>query len=74
MPVIKKAHHSQLWLTPPVRTRSETRFGVSVENVVATIEVPRSHQGSCRPDRKYSTRPFPARRAKMSPTTTTMVA
>ncbi len=64
MPVIRKAHHSQFWLTPPVRTRSVTRFGVSVEKVVATIEVPRSHQGIDRPPRKNSPVSRPARRAK----------
>ena len=41
-----KAHHSQLLLTPPLRTRSVTRLGVSVENVVATIDVPSSHHGN----------------------------
>jgi len=33
---------------------SVTRFGVSVENVVATIENPRSHHGILRFDKKYS--------------------
>src|SRR2546422_7160554 len=46
-----KAHQTQFWLTPPVRTRSVTRFGVSVENVVATSDTPRSHHDSRR-DRK----------------------
>ncbi len=64
MPVITKAHQSQFWLTPPVRTMSVTRFGVSVEKVVATMEVPSSHQGSFRPARKYSSVPCPALRAK----------
>jgi hypothetical protein len=27
---------------------------VSAENVVATIEMPKSHQGNWRPDKKYS--------------------
>src|SRR5690606_7444059 len=69
MPVSRNAHHSQFMLTPPVRTRSVTRFGVSVENVVATIDVPSSHHGSVRPDRKYCSRLRPARRVKYSPTT-----
>ena len=45
-----------------------TRFGVSVEKVVATIDVPSSHQGSFRPARKNSFVPEPARRANQSPT------
>ena len=60
MPVMRKAHHNQFMLTPPFRTRSVTRFGVSVEKVVATIEVPSSHQGRLRPERKYCSR-FAAR-------------
>ena len=39
---------------PPSRTRLVTRFGVSVLNVVATIETPISHQGAARPDAKNS--------------------
>src|SRR3972149_3356448 len=68
MPVTANAHHTQFWLTPPVRTRSVTRFGVSVENVVATSETPNSHQDSLRPERKNSWRPAPARRATRRPT------
>jgi hypothetical protein len=67
MPVIRNAHHSQFVLTPPVRTRSVTRFGVSAEKVVATIEVPSSHHGAVRPERKYCSRLRPARRAKRRP-------
>ena len=33
---------------------SVTRLGVSVENVVATIETPNNHQGILLPDKKYS--------------------
>ena len=33
---------------------SVTRFGVSLLNVVATIESPASHQGTARPDAKNS--------------------
>jgi hypothetical protein len=33
---------------------SVTKFGVSVENVVATMEIPSSHQGIFLPERKYS--------------------
>jgi hypothetical protein len=60
MPVKRKAHQSQFPETPFVRTMSVTRLGVSVENVVATIETPRSHQGILLPDKKKSTRLLPA--------------
>lgn len=33
---------------------SVTRFGVSLLNVVATIEIPASHHGTDRPDAKNS--------------------
>ena len=52
-PVTKKAHQTQFPETPLVRTISVTRFGVSVEKVVATIESPNNHQGILRPERKY---------------------
>ena len=39
-----------------------TRFGVSVENVVATIDTPTSHQGAARPEVKNSLVEEPARR------------
>jgi hypothetical protein len=38
-----------------------TRFGVSLENVVATSEMPASHQGTERPDAKNSEVFFPER-------------
>ena len=50
MPVNKNDHHAQLFATPPFRTKSVTRFGVSVENVVATIDTPTNHHGAERPD------------------------
>ena len=68
MPVIRNAHHIQLPETPPFRTRSVTRFGVSVEKVVATIDVPSSHHGRFRPPRKNWPVPEPARRANTRPT------
>ena len=43
---------------------SVTRFGVSLLNVVATIESPASHHGTARPETKNSDVFFPARRAK----------
>ena len=49
--------------TPRSRTRLVTRFGVSVLNVVATIETPTSHHGAARPDVKNSAVLDPARRA-----------
>ena len=40
---------------------SVTRLGVPAENVVATIDIPNSHQGILRPDRKKSEELRPAR-------------
>ena len=54
MPVIKNAHQTQLPETPFWRTMSVTKFGVSALNVVATMEIPNSHQGIFRPDKKNS--------------------
>jgi hypothetical protein len=62
MPVSKNAHHNQLPLTPFLRTMSATRLGVSAEKVVATMEMPRTHQLICLPARKYSLKLFPDRR------------
>jgi hypothetical protein len=39
---------------------SVTRFGVSVEKVVATIEIPNNHQGMFLPERKNSFEEVPA--------------
>jgi hypothetical protein len=44
-----------------------TRFGVSVEKVVATIENPSSHHGMFRPERKNSELLDPARRDTNTP-------
>src|SRR5690349_22024748 len=65
MPVRRNAHHAQLPATPPSRTRFVTRFGVSVLNVVATIDTPMSHHGAARPDVKNSAVLEPARLARM---------
>ena len=54
MPVSRNAHQAQLAATPPSRTRLVTRFGVSVLNVVATIDTPISHHGAARPEVKNS--------------------
>ena len=56
-----KAHHCQLPATPSVRTKFATRLGVSLENVVATMESPASHQGTDRPEAKNSAVLFPER-------------
>jgi hypothetical protein len=64
MPVSRNAHHTQLLATPCSRTRLVTRFGVSVENVVATIDPPISHHGAARPEVKNSVVLDPARRIR----------
>src|SRR5688572_15899996 len=64
MPVSRKAHQSQLFATPRSRTRFVTRLGVSVLNVVATIDTPTSHHGAARPEVKNSAVLVPARLAR----------
>src|SRR6476659_88927 len=66
MPVRRNAHQAQLFATPPTRTKLVTKFGVSVLNVVATIDTPISHHGAARPDVKNSAVLVPARRASSS--------
>ena len=68
MPVSKKAHHPQLPLTPCSRTRPVTRLGVSVEKVVATMLIPKSHQGILRPARKNPAAELPTTREAQIPT------
>ena len=53
-PVSTNAHHCQLPATPYWRTCCVTQFGVSLLNVVATIDSPASHQGTDRPEAKNS--------------------
>ena len=60
IPVSKNAHHPQLPDTPSLLTRSVTKLGVSVENVVATILIPKSHQGIFRPAKKKDLLSSPA--------------
>ena len=55
-PVSVNAHHCQFPATPWRLTMSVTRFGVSLEKVVATIDSPASHHGTFRPERKYSSK------------------
>src|SRR5207247_1459927 len=62
-----KFHQSQLPAMPLRATSSVTARGVSVAKVVATMEVPASHQGRSRPERKNSSRSRPARRARSTP-------
>src|SRR6186997_3304186 len=64
MPVSTNAHHCQLPATPYLRTCSVTQFGVSLANVVATIERPANHHGTERPEAKNSEVLFPARLPK----------
>src|SRR3954464_2012980 len=63
-PVSTNAHHPQFPATPVRRTMSVTRFGVSLLNVVATIDRPASHHGTARPDAKNSDVLRPALAAK----------
>ena len=69
MPVSKNAHQAQFPATPSFRTISVTRFGVSAEKVVATMETPKSHQGMLRPERKNSFAELPADLADARPIT-----
>jgi hypothetical protein len=71
MPVIRKAHHAQFCATPPSRTNPVTRFGVSAEKVVATMEIPSNHQGIDRPARKNSVAFLPAFRYATHPIAST---
>ncbi len=54
IPLATMFHQSQLPATPFRATRPVTTSGVSAANVVATIEVPASHHGTLRPERKNS--------------------
>src|SRR6186997_2002802 len=63
-PVRTIAHHCQFPATPYWRTCCVTQFGVSLLNVVATIDRPASHQGTARPEAKNSDVFLPARLPK----------
>ncbi len=54
IPLATMFHHSQLPAMPLRATSPVTTSGVSAANVVATIEVPASHHGTLRPERKNS--------------------
>ena len=62
-----KAHHSQLPAIPREPTTPAMYSGVSMENVVAAIDVPASHHGSERPETKKSSIEPEARRARYTP-------
>ena len=49
-----KLHHHQFMNTPLLQIKPQISSGVPAPKVVATIDVPDSHQGSSRPDRKKS--------------------
>src|SRR5260221_3557978 len=65
-PVNTIAHHCQFPYSPYWRTCCVTEFGVSLLNVVATIDSPASHQGTERPEAKNSDVLLPARLPKKS--------
>ncbi len=60
IPLATEFHHSQLPAMPLRATMPVTASGVSAAKVVATIEVPASHHGTLRPDRKNSLMFVPA--------------
>src|SRR5215204_4053735 len=64
MPVSRNDHQTQFPATPLRRTMSVTRLGVSLLNVVATMDRPASHHGTARPEAKNSEVFLPARRPK----------
>ena len=61
------AHQNQLPAMPSVATRPAMASGVSAAKVVATIDVPASHQGSSRSAAKKDSVVAPARRACHAP-------
>src|ERR1700676_4850164 len=67
IPLAAMFHQSQLPAIPFCATNPVTASGVSTANVVATIDVPVSHHGALRPDRKYSPMFLPLPRANHSP-------
>jgi len=64
MPLITIFHHSQFPATPRLATSPVTASGVSAAKVVATIATPASHQGTLRPEMKYSSMFSPPRFVK----------
>ena len=68
IPLITNDHQSQFPAMPYFTVSPVTTSGVSAAKVVATIEVPASHHGIARPERKYSVGEAPARPEKTTPT------
>ena len=62
-------HQNQLPEMPLLAMMPAIASGVSAANVVATIEVPRHHQGSERSATKYEVSPRPAVRVIHTPAT-----
>jgi hypothetical protein len=54
MPLATMFHQSQFPAMPFRATSPVTTSGVSAANVVATMDVPASHHGTFRPERKNS--------------------
>src|SRR5690242_17035581 len=69
MPLMSMFHHSQLPATPLATTSPVTTSGVSAAKVVATMDAPANHQGTFRPERKYSLRLSPPFLVKTKPIT-----
>src|SRR5271165_1010168 len=67
IPDMTELHHTQFPAIPCWTTKPVTASGVSAAKVVATIEMPASHHGTLRPERKNSPRLAPPRRAKAIP-------
>src|SRR3954451_19933250 len=67
MPLISMFHQSQFPATPCDDTSPVTTSGVSAAKVVATIDAPASHQGTFRPEMKYSLKLSPPRRVNAKP-------
>ena len=67
IPDMTELHQTQFPAMPCWTTKPVTASGVSAAKVVATIEMPASHHGTLRPERKNSPRLWPPRRAKASP-------
>jgi hypothetical protein len=59
IPVKRNAHQIQFPAIPFCLTISEIKFGVSMENVVATMENPSKYHGIFLPERKYWVEFFP---------------
>ena len=62
----EKSHQTR-W-SPYCRIISVTTMGVSEAKLVATMEMPTSHQGRERPPRKKLSELWEARRERMTPT------